>query len=349
MEKKWKVFINEPIDYKKASIEMLEEHGCDVIIGRPTWEYPSWKYTDSELIEACGDADAIMGASRDSYTRQFMESAKRLRVISKYGIGVEKIDIQAATENGILVTNTPVPENVHSVAEHAIALMLALLKKIAFAAEHAKKGYWRDEQVETREVFGKTIGIVGLGRIGRAQIEKLSGWGAKFLAYDPYVGEDDCAKAGAAKVGLEELFTRSDVVSINVVVTNETRKMIGASLLGSMKKTALFINTSRGDVVDEKALIQALNEGWIAGAGIDVTDPEPPAADNPLFQMKNAIITPHIGGWTGESLERITKMAAKNLLSALEGELPEFAVNPEVLPRWRQRIEKIIDNARGSE
>ncbi|MGD0918250.1 MAG: hydroxyacid dehydrogenase [Thermodesulfobacteriota bacterium] len=348
MQLKWKVFVSEPIDYRGLTHKVLENAGCEVIIGRPTWKYPSWKYSDDELIEACQDVDAVMGASRDSYTRKFMESVQRLRVIGKYGIGVEKIDIEAATDNGILVANTPVPENVHSVAEHAITLMLALCKKLRYATDYARQGYWRDQNVETRELFGKTIGIVGLGRIGRAQIARLSGWGVKFLAYDPYVREDDCRQAGASPVSLRELFEESDIVSVNVVITKETRKLIGKDFLKSMKKTAFIVNTSRGEVIDEKALTEALQKGWIAGAGLDVTDPEPPSSDNPLLNMENVIITPHIAGWTGESTNRITNTAANNVLSALKGEIPEFLVNTDAVSKWKERIRRIEETWRSN-
>lgn len=341
MTKKWKVFIAEPLDYREITHKELEESGCEVIIGRPIWKYPDWKYSDDELIEACQDADGVMGASRDSYTRKFMESVKRLRVISKYGIGVEKIDIKAATDNGILVANTPVSENVDSVAEHAIALMLGLSKRLSFAFDHVRKGKWRDQDVEASELFGKTIGIIGLGRIGSAIVQRLGGWNTKFLGYDPYQTDDAFKRLGVLRVSLEELLRESDIVSINVVVTNETKKRIGENQLKLMKKNAFIINTSRGEVIDEKALVRAMQEGWIAGAGLDVTDPEPPLTDNPLFKMENVIITPHIGGWTRGTLASIAKRATKNLLNALRGDLPESFVNPEAVPKWMERIKKV--------
>jgi len=341
MPKKWKVFIAEPLTYEGTTHKEFEENNCDVIIGRPTWKYPDWKYSDEELIEACKDVDGVMGASRDSYTRRLMESAKRLRVISKYGIGVEKIDIKAATDNGILVANTPVVENVYAVAEHAIALMLGLSKRLSFSYNHAKNGKWRDQSVETRELFGKTIGIIGLGRIGIAIVERLTGWNTKLLGYDPYKTDDEFKRLGVLPVSLEELLKESDIVSISVVATSETKKAMGEGQLKLMKKNAYLINTSRGEVLDEKALVKALQEGWIAGAGLDVTDPEPPLKDNPLFNMENVIITPHIAGWTRGTLASITKRATENLIKALKGELPESFVNPEAVPKWRERIIKI--------
>ncbi len=343
---KWKVFIAEPIDHKGTTHRELEESGCQVIIGRPVWNYPGWKYTDEELIEACQDMDAVMGASRDSYTRKFMESVKRLRVISKYGIGVEKIDIHAATESGILVANTPVLENTHSVAEHAVALMLGLAKRIPVAFNHVKRGGWRDQNVETTELFGKTIGIIGFGRIGGAIVRRLSGWNIHFLAFDPYKTDDNFKAFGVIPVNLEDLLKKSDIVSINVVVTNETKRLIGEDQLKLMKKDAFIINTSRGEVIDGKALVKALQEGWIAGAGLDVTDPEPPLPDDPLFKMENVIITPHIAGWTTTALSSITQTAAKNLLNALKGDLPESLVNPEAVPKWRERVKKIEETTK---
>jgi phosphoglycerate dehydrogenase-like enzyme len=154
MTKKWNVFIAEPIDFPGTTHSELEAAGCKVIIGRPTWKHPGWEYTEDELIEACQDMDAVMGASRDSYTRRFMESVKRLRIISKYGIGLEKIDVKAATDSGVLVANTPVQENIDAVAEHTVALMLGLSKRLSFASRHAKSGKWRDQDVMTSELFG---------------------------------------------------------------------------------------------------------------------------------------------------------------------------------------------------
>ena len=341
MEKRWKVFINEPIDYYGITHKLLEENGCEVILGRPIWKHPGWKYTDEELIEACMNVDAVMGASRENYTRKFMEPVKKLCVISKYGIGIEKIDTQAATDLGILVANTPVPENVHSVAEHVIGLMLSLSKKLFFSANHARKGGWRDQNTYTSELFGKILGIIGLGRIGCATIEKLSGWQMKFLAYDPYKTDDEIKKKGATPVGLDQLLKESDIVSINVVATKETRNMIGQDQLKLMKKEAFVINTARGEVINESALIEALQGGWISGAGLDVTEPEPPTKDNPLFNMENVVLTPHTAGWSKESQNRITNRAAQNLLNALKGELPISFVNPEAVPKWKERLKKI--------
>jgi D-3-phosphoglycerate dehydrogenase len=341
MKRRWKVFINEPIDYYGTTHKLLEENGCEVILGRPIWEHPGWAYTDEELIQECLNVDAVMGASREKYTRKFMESVKNLRVISKYGIGTEKIDVRAATDLGILVANTPVPENVHSVAEHAIGLMLSYSKKLSFSANYAQKGGWRDQNTYTSELFGKTLGIIGFGRIGAATVEKLSGWKMNFLAYDPYKNDKEIKEMGATPVGLEQLLRESDIVSINVVVTDETRNMIGKDQLKLMKKDALIINTARGEVINEPALIEALQEGWIGGAGLDVTDPEPPSIDNPLFNMENVVITPHTAGWSKESQLRITGRATQNLLNALKGELPISLVNPDAVPKWRERLEKI--------
>lgn len=337
MGKKWKVFISEPVDYKGTTHRWLEEQGCEVILGRPIWQYPGWKYTDEELISACGDVHAVMGASRERYSRKFMESVPKLMVISKYGRGVEKIDLEAATEHGILVANTP-DTHVDSVAEHAMALILGVAKRLSFAAEYARRGGWRDQNVETIELSGKTIGMIGMGKVGGALVNRLRGWNMRFLAYDPYRSEKDFEEMGVTSVTLEELLRESDIISLHVVATDETRKMIGEGELRLMKKSSFLINTARGEVIDEKALVKALQEGWIAGAGLDVTDPEPPQTDNPLFKMDNVIITPHIAGWSSEGVIRFLNKAVRNLLKALKGDLPESLVNPEAVPKWRERI-----------
>jgi phosphoglycerate dehydrogenase-like enzyme len=343
MGRKWRVFINEPTDFQGITHKFLEDSGCEVILGRPTWQHPGWRYTADELIEACGSADAVMGASRERYTREFMTSAPRLRVISKYGIGVERIDVRAATELGILVANTP-DTHIHTVAEHTIALMLALTKRLFFATDYARKGGWRGPQVETSELFGKTIGIIGMGRIGSAVVERLKGWNVQFLAHDPFKTQQEMRDAGVAPSDLEELLKASDLVSLHVVPNDQTVGMIGERQLRMMKPSAFLINTSRGQVVQEQALVKALQEGWIAGAGLDVVDPEPPSSESALFRMPNVILTPHIAGWSSESVSRFTLKAARNVLAALRGDLPESLVNPEAVPKWRERLERLEQN-----
>lgn len=338
---KWTVIITEPMDKTGQSHRLLEENGCKVILGRTIWEHPDWPYTEDELIELCGNADAAIVSTRDLFTSRFMESLNRLRAVCKYGIGVERIDVQAATDLGIMVTHTPVPENVTCMSEGTIALMLALLKKIKFADKFMKEGGWRGTEVfETVMLRGKTLGLIGLGRIGRAVAEKLQAWGVNILAYDPYVSQEH-AGGLAQLVGMDELLSRSDVVSLHVVITPETKGMIGERELSLMKRSAYLVNTSRGDAIQEQALIRALREGLIAGAALDVFEKEPPGVENPLLHMENVIATPHGVGWTPDVTESIIRAATGDCLRALKGEDPVYIKDPRVLPRWRERLARL--------
>ena len=226
-----------------------------------------------------------------------------------------------------------------SVAVLRLVLVCMVTKRLFFTTQYARGGGWRDNNVETGELLGKTLGIVGVGRVGSEIAQRLKGWKMRILAFDPYKPPEHIEKSGAIPVGLEQLLEESDIVSLHVVCNDETRGMIGEEQLRLMKKNALIINTSRGEVLDENSLIRALKEGRIGGAGLDVVYPEPPGTANPLFQMDNVILTPHIAGWSSEALSRFLNKAANNLLNALMGKLPESLVNPEAVPKWKARIE----------
>ena len=334
----WKVFINEPIDFSGETHKMLEDAGCDVTIGRSIWEHPGWAYTEDQMIEQCRDVDAVMGASRDRYTRRLMEECPRLKIISKYGIGTEKIDVQAATDLGVIVGHTPVPENPTAVSETTLTMMFYLFKRLRASQIHVRTGKWRDNEVENHIIAGKTIGIIGLGRIGRKVIRRLQNWETRILGYDPYVSQDEVEGLGIMKVELDTLLAESDLISLHVVITPETTKMLGKEQFAKMKQGAFLVNTSRGDAVDEDSLIEALQSGRLGGAVLDVTDPEPPAKDNPLLQMENVLVTPHTAGWNPDTLHAINVAAAENCLRVSRGEKPLFIKNPEVYPKARMKV-----------
>lgn len=341
-DQKWTVVITEPMDQTGESHRFLEENGCKVILGRSIWDHAGWPYTEDELIELCANVDAVMVSTRDLFTRRFMESSKTLRAVCKYGIGVERIDVQAATEAGVMVTHTPVPENITCMSEGTIALMLALVKQIKFAGDFMKKGGWRGNAslFETVMLRGKTLGLIGFGRIARAVAEKLQAWGIDIVAYDPYVSQEQ-AGSMARMVGLDELLKISDVVSLHVVITPETKGMLGERELSLMKPTAFLVNTSRGDAIQEKALIKVMNDRRIAGAALDVFEKEPPGVQNPLLHMDNVITTPHGVGWTPDVTASIIKAATGDCLRALRGEDPVYVKDPRVLPRWRERLARL--------
>lgn len=340
--RKWKVVINEPMDTTGKTHQLLENAGCKVILGRSISEAGNG-YTEDELIELCRDADAVIGASRERYTRRFMENCSRLKVISKYGIGIEKIDIEAATSLGIVVAHTPVSENYDAVAEYTIALMLACLKRLIPGQSHVRRGLWRDDTIENSLLRGKTIGLVGLGRIGSGVAARLASWRVKLLAYDPFISPDIFRSLGVEEVSFDELLTRSDVVSIHVTITPSAKRLFSSETFSQMKRNAILVNTARAEAIDEEALIQALKAGGIAGAALDVTEQEPPLPKNPLLIMDNVIVTPHTSGWAPETREAIIYAATENCLRALRGEDPLYIKNPDVLERWRQRFKEKIE------
>jgi len=334
----WKVFINEVLDREGDTIRLLERAGCKVILGRPMGEYPG--YSEAEMIHLAEEVDALMGASRDPYAHTVMAKSKRLQVISKYGIGVEKIDLKAANEYGVLICNTPIEEDVEAVAEHTITLMLALVKRLKKVEAHLREGGWRDFSIEPQDLWGQTVGIIGMGRIGKAVAERLQNWGVKLLFYDPFVEMSSLKTKGIEKTTLDALLRQSDIVSLHVVAKPETYHLLDREKLRVMKLTAYIINTSRGEVIEENALVEALEGGWIAGAGIDVFEKEPVTPKNPLFSFEQVILTPHAAGWTPRSKRKISEKAVENCLSVLKGEIPSFLVNREALPQWRQRFAK---------
>lgn len=324
MQKRFKVFIPEP--EWEESHKILEEI-AEVKVGTP-----NIVYTEEKLIREVKDADALIITSQQHVTRKVIQAANKLKVIVKYGSkpGIDNVDLDAATEKGIFVCYTP-HANSDSVAEHTIALILALMKKLYVSCSQLKQGKWRSKGLLGYELLGKTVGIIGLGNIGRKVAEKISGFKVKLFAYDPYVDKKIAQQINVELVDLETLLKESDVVTIHTALTRETKHMIGENELKLMKKTAFIINTARGAIIDEKALIKALKEGWIAGAALDVFEEEPPNPDNPLLKMDNVLVTPHFASCTFEAYQREAIMAAEEVLRVLKGEPPKFIANPEVL------------------
>ena len=329
MQKRFKVFIPEP--EWEESHKILEEI-AEVKVGTP-----NMVYTEEKLIREIKDVDALIITSQQHVTRKVIQAANKLKVIVKYGSkpGIDNVDLDAATEKGIFVCYTP-HANSDSVAEHTIALILALMKKLYVSCSQLKQGKWRSKDLLGYELLGKTVGIIGLGNIGRKVAEKISGFKVKLFAYDPYVDKKIAQQINVELVDLETLLKESDVVTIHTALTRETKHMIGENELKLMKKTAFIINTARGAIIDEKALIKALKEGWIAGAALDVFEEEPPNPDNPLLKMDNVLVTPHFASCTFEAYQREAIMAAEEVLRVLKGEPPKFIANPEVSRRAKE-------------
>jgi D-3-phosphoglycerate dehydrogenase / 2-oxoglutarate reductase len=280
----------------------------------------------ADLARELADADVLV-ARRDYVGSATLDLATHLRGIVTPGVGVEKVDVAAATERGIVVANSP--GNSVTVAESALLLMLALAKQLPMWIDAARAGSEPTSEMRGMELYGKTLGLVALGRIGRLTAGFGRAFGMRVLAYDPYVETSDLAEL----VSLEDLLRQSDFVSLHPVLTPETFHLIDAPRLALMKPTAFLINTSRGGVIDEPALIEALRQGRPAGAGLDVFETEPPAVDNPLLSMPNVIGTPHGLSHADESLRRCAAMTEENVLAIIDGRLPPYHVNRQV--RWR--------------
>jgi len=323
--------------------EPLIREGYEVIFGtEPSHPMASERkeYSEGELIRKCRDVDAVLASPRLHLNQRVLISATRLVGICQRGIGFNNIDIETASKLGILVTNAPVESEFVNVAEHTIALIFALAKKLKTISTLLSQGIpaYFDERVSTITLRGKTIGIIGLGRIGARVATLLRPFGVKLLGYDPYISKEKAKSIGVQLVDLNILLKESDFVTIHVPLTTETRHMIGERELALMKNTSYIVNTARGAIIDETALINALRNGKIAGAALDVLEKEPVCPDSPLLKMDNVILTPHIAGRNVESLIEGEKMAVENCLKILKGIVPEYVVNPEAIPKWKEKI-----------
>jgi D-3-phosphoglycerate dehydrogenase len=282
------------------------------------------------LEEAVRQADAVVVLAR-RLDRAAIRAMERCRLILTLSVGYDCVDLNAATERLIPVSNTPA-YCTDEVATHALALLLALARKLPLILPRTRAGEW--DYNFTRPLYGlrgRLLGIIGLGRIGRALVPKARALGLRVAAYDPYVDDDLFALLGVQPFyELEPLLRDADYLSIHAPLTAETHRMIDAAALALMKPTALLINTARGPIVDEAALAAVLREGRLGGAGIDVLETEPPSPDNPLLSLENALVTPHVAWYTEESHEADMVQAMDELLRALQGKRPRWAVNPEV-------------------
>jgi D-3-phosphoglycerate dehydrogenase len=284
--------------------------------------------SEEDTLAAVGDVDGYI-CGDDLISRAVLEKARpRLQVLSKYGIGVDKIDVAACTEMGLPLLFTP-GVNHTTVAEHTFLLLLALEKHLLFHADSTRSGGWQRQT--GRELLGKTIGIVGMGRIGKEVAKRAAAFGMKPLGYDLYWDEAFAAEHKVERVEtLEALFPRVDYLSLHTNLTPETRDLIRAETIGQMKPDAIVLNCARGEIVKTADIAAALTEGRLRGYGTDVLDEEPPAADHPLTRLSNCLVTPHIGSRTLESVQRQAMAAVTNLIRAMHGEPPLAQVNPDV-------------------
>jgi len=341
-----KVCIYVPIDESGSSHRRIEEAGCEVVVGDATW--CTGMDRDAVLALAHG-AHALIGATirRVPIDRAFLEQLPELRIISKYTIGIEDVNLDAATELGVIVTHCPTEANWGGVAEGTMALMLALLKRVRERDRHVKAGGWRDRALmgtylgERQDGYpGLTVGIIGLGRIGSRVADLLAPWRVKLLACDPYVDETRFMSHDARPVDLQTLLESSDVVTVHCTLTPETRGLLDAEALRTMKPTAILLNTARGAVVDVEALCDVLEADLLAGAALDVLPEEPPPPDTRITKMGDKVLLcPHMvsANRPGALLPAIP-LATEATLVALRGEVPGHVCNLDAIPRWLARF-----------
>jgi phosphoglycerate dehydrogenase-like enzyme len=339
MAAKRKVCFTGPSRLRVAE-DTLRGAGCDLVLGKSQDDYPDFRYQRKQLIDLIGDSDIVYPAGRDYIGGDILDSCPDLQAVVKSSIGIETVDVDAATDLGILCCNSPTPENYMGVAEATIGLMVALFKRLKVNEASLRAGAWKEAQNRGTLMLGKIVGIIGVGRVGQNVAKRLGAWGMKVLGYDPYVTQETVATLGVKMVSLEELLKESDVVTLHVVLNRETRGMIGKGELKRMKPTAFLVNTSRGPAIKEADLVQALNENTIAGAALDVFDEEPMPMDNPLRRVDphRLILTPHVIGTNPGSMEAGQKMAAASILTILAGKVPDTIVNPQAVARWKERF-----------
>jgi D-3-phosphoglycerate dehydrogenase len=308
-----------PQDITDAGKNFLKEKGYELIIGSGA--------IDAESIrKLIAPADALLVRTAP-FPADVLEAAPNLKVIGRHGIGVDNIDVDYCTKRGVWVTFAP-NSNAISVAEHTIGFMVAAAHHFAFMDRATRSGDWEQRnRMKGSDLHGKTLGVVGLGRIG-AMVARMAttAFNMKVLGFDAFLPGEKFP-AGVAPSSVAEIFSQSDFVTLHVPTTPETRGMVDARLLGTMKKSAILINCARGEVVKEKDLYQALADKVIAGAAIDVFETEPPGKDNPLFKLDNIILTPHNAALTAESMDRMGLHAAMGIDAVLTGKTPEWPVN----------------------
>lgn len=308
----------------------LNEADARLFEGIPDIELITVGDNEPEKFDAhIKDAEAVLLSTAYKMTKDVIDGAKNLKVISRTGVGVDNVDVKAATEKGILVLNTPEANSI-SVAEHTLALIVAISKQLIMYDGELRSGNFKIRRTnKSTDIDGKTLGLIGCGRIGRFTAEKCkAAFGMQVIGYDPYIKE---LPGITLYEDIEEVFKRADYISLHIPLTDETRGLVGEKLLSLMKPSAYIINTSRGGIVDEAALAKALKEDRIAGAALDVLESEPPKDDNPLLPLKNVILTPHSAALTKECSARVAHEAALGISEYLKGNTPKFVFNKELL------------------
>ena len=299
--------------------------------------------TMEQLAERLREYDALVIRSRTQVTRAMLAGPGRLKLIGRAGAGVDNVDVEAATEQGVIVMNTP-GGNTLSTAEHAMSMMLALARRIPFADATMKAGKWDKKNIVGVELDGKTLGIVGLGRIGSVVAHHMQAFGMRVLAFDPFLTQESAEKLGVKMATVEEICREADVITVHAPLNEQTRGIIGKAELALMKPTTLLVNCARGGIIDEAALVVALRDKRIGGAALDVFEQEPLPADHPLRSFDTVVLTPHLAASTSEAQEKVARDIAQQLREALPGDMIRNAVNaPSVDGKTWQQLRPTID------
>ncbi len=320
------VFVDRILPISEYEKNIIEEFGCTVE------QYDAIQ--PNEILEVAKDADAIMTVG-GKFTREVIEGLEKCKVIGRYGVGVDNIDLDAATEKGIVVTYVPIYCQ-EEVAALAVTLMLACDRKIVKADRAVKAGNWANAVAVVngaRSPKGKVLGLVGFGAIAREVVPLMKPFGVKIVAYDPYINLEFCEKLGVESVTFDELIQSADYISLHVPLLPTTRHMISENEFRKMKNTTVVVNTGRGALIDQNALVKAIKEGEIAAAGLDVLEFEPPSPDDEIFKLEDVITTGHIGAATTEALIRLRINVAQSIVDVLGGKQPKAVANPKVLEK----------------
>ena len=325
MEKPYKVVVT---DYEYPDLDQERK-----VFGAIGVEFVAGQCKDEDAVIALArDADALLN-QYVKLTPKVIEALENCKIIIRYGIGVDTINVPAATKAGIMVCNVPT-YGIHEVSDHVVGFFFSSIRKIPAMSETVKKGRWDCNLGRPiYRIHGKTLGLTGFGNIARMVAQKLAPWNLKVLGYDPFISESVFKSHGVEKTSFEQLLKESDFVSAHVPHTAETFHMFSYERFKQMKRGAIFINTARGPLVDEDGLYRALQEGWLAGAALDVMEKEPPDPDHPLLSLPNVIITPHMAWYSEESAVDLQRMAAEEVARVLRGEEPLWCLNREVRNR----------------
>jgi D-3-phosphoglycerate dehydrogenase len=303
-------------------------------------------FTEADLIRHGADADAALISAIEPYTAKVIRALPKCRILARTGIGFNNIDAEEATRQGIAVAIV-LDASVNEVSDQAMGLLLAFSRRIFPVAQAVRQGLWKAGSQGMESARGQmfrlneqTLGIVGVGRIGSRTALKARAFGLRVVGYDPYLSAEELRKRGAEKIDFAALLETADYVSIHAPLSAETKNMFGFAEFQRMKPTAVIINTARGAIIDEQALCRALSERVIAGAGLDVTNPEPPSAESPLLKMDQVLVTGHLAYYSETSVRELHMKSAEAIVSALRGEWPPFLANPEVREQPQRRIGK---------